>query len=461
MIRRAFHLRVVFLDTLASTMTQTDLTPEQIVMLCICDYASQVRGKGFPLTELPIRQRQGMGLAPTNLMINALGQTPATPWGALGELLMMPDAGTKLEIPGDDHHPDAYLLLADLVQLDGTPWPNCPRHLLRRAIAALRDEFGLQVKAAFEHEFHFSGVDERVGDAYLAESVDSAGNFPATLLATMRHNGISPESFLPEFGPRQFEVTQAAALGMTAADQAVQVRELVRRLARRAGGRASFAPLIAPGEVGNGVHVHFSLVDINDEPISYDPANQHGISSRAGAFLAGVLRDIPDFVALTAASGISYDRLQPDRWSATYNNLGRLDREASVRLCEAPTIKDVDPTTATNFEYRAADVSGNPYLVLGALVWSGVQGLRDELSAPIVTTESPEQMSAARRQELGLVHLPGSLSEALDRLAGSARLREWLGSEFIDSYDMTKRGELGLLAELDEAERVARYVAGY
>ncbi len=53
-------------------MTQTDLTPEQIVMLCVCDYASQVRGKGFPLTELPIRQRQGMGLAPTNLMINAL-----------------------------------------------------------------------------------------------------------------------------------------------------------------------------------------------------------------------------------------------------------------------------------------------------------------------------------------------------------------------------------------------------
>ena len=73
-------------------MTLSEMTPEHIVMLCICDYASQLRGKGFPLAELESRQHQGVGLAPTNLMINAFGQTPATPWGALGELLMMPDA---------------------------------------------------------------------------------------------------------------------------------------------------------------------------------------------------------------------------------------------------------------------------------------------------------------------------------------------------------------------------------
>ena len=59
-------------DILSIAMSETAITPEQVVMLCICDYASQVRGKGFPLTELPIRQRQGMGMAPTNLMINAL-----------------------------------------------------------------------------------------------------------------------------------------------------------------------------------------------------------------------------------------------------------------------------------------------------------------------------------------------------------------------------------------------------
>lgn len=442
-------------------MPQTDLTPEQIVMLCVCDYASQVRGKGFPLSELPARKQHGMGLAPTNLMINALGQTPATPWGALGELLMIPDERTHLLIPGDETHPDAQLLLADLMELDGTPWLNCPRHLLRQAVAALRDEFGLQIRAAFEHEFHYTGAEERLGDAYLAESVDSAGPFPGTLLAAMRLNGISPESFLPEFGPRQFEVTQAAALGMTAADQAVQVRELVRRLARHAGGKASFAPLMAPGEVGNGVHVHFSLVDLNGEPVSFDSSKLHGISARAGAFLAGILRDIPDFVALTAASGISYDRLQPDRWSATYNNLGRLDREAAIRLCAAPSVGDVDPATATNFEYRAADVSGNPYLVLGALVWSGVQGLRDELSTPAVTTRSPEGMSAEERKELNLVHLPMSLAKALNQLEHSPRMRQWLGSEFIEAYGMTKRGELELLANLDDSERVARYVACY
>ena len=435
--------------------------PEPIVMLGICDYASQVRGKGFPLAALPHREQVGVQLAPTNLMINAFGQTPATPWESRGELLMMPDADTMLSIPADGEHPESRLLLADLVELDGSPWFGCPRHILRRTLAALREEFGVQILAAFEHEFHYSGVAERLGDAYLAESVDAAGEFPGSVLAVMRSNGLVPDSFLPEFGPRQFEVTQSAVLGSRAADQAVKVREIVRRLALRSGARASFSPLMEPGAVGNGVHVHFSLVDLAGAPLTFDQTQPHGISQLAGSFLSGVLRDIPSFVALSAASGISYDRLQPNRWSATYNNLGRLDREASVRLCVAPQLEGVEPATATNFEFRAADVSGNPYLVLGALAYSGLQGLREHLPQPHVTTTAPESMSHEERIELELTHLPRSLDEALTDLSNSERLTQWLGTEFINAYRTTKYGELESLSDLSDAERVARYVAAY
>ena len=33
---------------------------EDLVMLCICDYSGQVRGKGFPASELPARLKSGM-----------------------------------------------------------------------------------------------------------------------------------------------------------------------------------------------------------------------------------------------------------------------------------------------------------------------------------------------------------------------------------------------------------------
>lgn len=442
-------------------MHSDPIEPEEIIQLGICDYASQLRGKGFPLADLSTRERTGVGLAPTNLMINAFGEIPATPWGPRGELVMMPDPSTQWSIPGDGDRPAEHVILADLLTLDGHPWSGCPRHLLRSALTRLRDDFGLQMKAAFEHEFHYSGAAHRVGDAYMVESVGSAGGFPGTALAIMRRNGIAPESFLAEFGPQQFEVTHASALGMEAADRAVQVRHIIRRAAAHFGEVASFAPLMAAGAVGNGVHVHFSLCDLDGAPVSFDPGDADGVSPTAGAFLAGILRDMPAILALSAASAVSYDRLQPNRWSATYNNLGRWDREAAVRICPVLPPGSTEPEAVFNFEYRAADVSGNPYLTLGALVWAGLCGLQDGLGKPAVTTSDPQAMSSQVREELGLARLPRSLAEALDALRTNARLAGWLGEETLAAFLTTKHGELDLLADLSESDKVARYVAAY
>ena len=71
------------------------MKPDDIVMACICDYAGQVKGKGFRGVDLEGRLRSGVGLAPTNLMITAFGQIVDSPWGPRGELLMMPIAETE------------------------------------------------------------------------------------------------------------------------------------------------------------------------------------------------------------------------------------------------------------------------------------------------------------------------------------------------------------------------------
>jgi len=72
------------------------------------------------------------------------------------------------------------------------------------------------------------------------------GFFGEALMAALRQAGMVPDSFLAEFGPQQFEVTVAPALGMRAADEAVITRELTQAVAFRFGHRASFTPLPTP-----------------------------------------------------------------------------------------------------------------------------------------------------------------------------------------------------------------------
>lgn len=434
---------------------------EDLVLICISDYAGQVRGKGVPLRELPARVEGGMGLAPTNLMINTFGDIPESPWGSRGELLMIPDTTTEVALDLGSERPPERFVMADIVELDGTPWACCPRNWLRQALAALEREAGLRVYAAFEHEFHYSGGCARLGDSYALDAMRLQGTFGQALIHALRENGVVPDSFLPEYGPRQFEVTCKPAIGMAAADQAIKVREITRATARHYGERACFSPVMKPGAVGNGVHIHFSLRDRDGRPVGYDPEMDSGIGKQAGSFVAGILRHMRALLALTAPSAISYQRLQPHRWSATYNNLGIRDREAGVRLCPLSLRPGTDPAAAFNFEFRAADAAASPYLVLGGLVWAGLQGLKEALPTPTATSQDPDEMSANERQSLGLVRLPQSLDQALAALAADQVASDWFPPEFLSAYLMHKRGEFEGVKDLDPEEQCRRYAEVY
>ncbi len=91
----------------------------------------------------------------------------------------------------------------------------------------------------------------------------------------------------------------AAAL---AADRgAVLVRDVTRDVARQFGLAASFAPILDPAAVGNGVHaVHLSLIAADGSNATADLSRPAEISEVAGRFVAGVLRHLPALCAVTA-----------------------------------------------------------------------------------------------------------------------------------------------------------------
>ena len=432
-----------------------------VTMACICDYGGQVRGKGFLAADTGKMIKNGIGLAPTNLMITCFGGIVDSPWGSTGELLMMPDRETGVVVEYGNGRPAEHFMLCSLHNLDGSPWNCCARHWLARGLAALESEFGLKLLAAFEHEFHYSGAPERLGNAYGLDAMRLQGGFIQRLMHALSANGIEPQMAMPEFAPQQFEVTNKPAFGLKAADRAVCLREITRAVARAHDAKATFAPVMSKGGVGNGVHVHFSLCQCDGTPASYDPDAQYGLGENLGHFIAGVLANVDGFIAMTAASNMSGERLQPHRWSASYNNLADRDREACVRICPLAALAHSTPEKSFNVEFRAADASANPYLVLGALVWAGLDGLRHKTPVPRATTGDLEAMSTSQKHEYGLKRLPASLAEALDLMAASGKVKDWMGNEFHNAYIVHKRSEIKLLEGLDTSEQISRYMECY
>lgn len=435
---------------------------EPVTMFCTNDFSGQMRGKGFPARDLRTRLDRGIGWTPTNMMITAYGPIADPPWGPFGDLMLRPDPHTEVRLDFEDGGPVEHWFLSDIAHTDGSPWVCCLRTLLRETLARLRAETGLSVVAGFEHEFMYAGANQRPGDGYAMDALRRADLFPEIFTAAMNAAGVPLECFMPEYAEAQFEATIAATDGLAAADRAVILREVARATAWRLDETVTFVPLPAPDAVGNGLHVHLSLIDAEGRPVMYDAGAPHGLSPVGAAFAAGIVRHMPALTAVMAPSPVSALRLRPNRWSACWSNLGARDREAGVRI--APTFDTPGSNRARQFniEYRAADATGSPYLQLALLVAAGLEGLRANLAAPLITHNvDPGTMTEAERDAAGIHLLPQSLGAALDALEADPVACGWMPDDLRAAYLRFKRAEIGMFADLDPEAQCARVAQAY
>lgn len=435
-------------------------TSVPLIFAATSDLAGKVRGKAFPADQLEKRLMRGVGWTPTNVQINCFDGIADSPFGALGDLLLIPDANAEVNVRFNDDH-RTHFMLGDIVKLNGEPWEFCTRALLRAALERLKQVAGVHLLAAFEHEFQLKRDNTTPNQAYALYGYEQQQPLCETLMGALKTVGLSPDSIMKEYGPDQYEVVIGPEHGIRAADAAVMVRELTRSSAKAHGEEATYSPIRDINSVGNGVHVHMSLLDENGEPASYDAKGVCGMSELAGAFAAGILKYIDVILALTAPSVVSYERLTPHRWSAAYNNLGFRDREASLRVCPV-TAKD--PTAIArqfNLEYRAADAASSPYLALAAIVHAGVQGIEEGLQSPQATEEDLSLLTNEELETRGFIRLPQTLDAALECLAQSETARQWFPSEFIPVYRAHKLSEIEHLAHMDTQSKCIAYENTY
>lgn len=339
---------------------------------------------------------------------------------------------------------------------DGSPFDGDPRQALARVIDRYRAR-GWTPVVGTELEFYLvddSGKElrapasprsgkRRVGSEILSlRALDAFDAFFNDLYDGAEAMDIPAEAATKEVGLGQFEITlMHQADAMKAADDAWLFKQLVRGLARMHRFAASFMAKPYEDWAGNGLHVHFSVLDQSGRNIFADGTHDGAPLMRQA--IAGCLRAIPDLALIFAPHGNSYDRLVPDSHAPTGICWSYDNRTASIRVPGGSY-------NARRIEHRVAGGDVNPYLLLAAVLGSALTGIEDGLEPP------PPIEGNAYEQELP--QIPATWADSIDAFENSALARRIFSDTLVDNLVMTKRQELHYFAELSPSEQLELYL---
>ncbi len=339
---------------------------------------------------------------------------------------------------------------------DGRPFEGDPRH----ALAAVLDRFrarGMTPVVATELEFYLiddsggqirapasprSGKRRPGADTLALRALDAFDRFFSDLYDACEAMDIDADTAISEAGPGQFEINLLHgpdALKM--ADDTWLFKLLTRGLARRHGFAASFMAKPYVDWPGNGMHMHFSLLDSDGRNL-FDNATPQGSDLLRHA-IAGCLAAMPDSMLLFAPHANSYDRLVPGAHAPTGISWAYENRTAALRVPSG------NPR-ARRIEHRVAGGDINPYLTMAGVLGAALQGIETRAEPPAPITGNAYDQS--------LPQLPASWSEAIDRFERSPMMAATFAPGLIRNLVLTKRQELRYMAELTPEEAVELYL---
>jgi glutamine synthetase len=419
------------------------------VALTFVDNAGIARVKSVPLSGLEHAAAWGVGMSPVfdSFLVD---DSIAPAGGPDGDLRLLPDLRRLTVLAAQ---PGWAWAPVDRYTQEGQPYPVCQR-LFAGRMADRAAEAGLEVRMGFEVEWavgreHYGAFAPACqGPAYGMGRLVELSDYLREVHAALAAESLPVLQVHPEYAAGQFEVSVAPAEPVDAADAAVLVRETVRAVSAEHGLRASFAPVVQAGTVGNGGHVHMGLRR-DSVNLFAGGDGRYGLTPDGESFLAGVLAELPALVAVGAPTVASHLRLVPSHWAGAFACWGLENREAALRLVTGST-GERDRTA--NVEVKCFDQSANPYLVAGAVLAAGLTTVDKGLTLPEEMSGDP----AGRVDELagrGVPRLPQTVPEALDRLDRSDVLRQALGEPLYATFVDNRRAEAELFAE-SSPERV-------
>lgn len=409
-----------------------------MVEALITDCNGIARGKWLPVQKLDTIEKQGLKLPKSALGLDVWGRDIPALAHANGDIdgychLVEGSLRPLLTERGVDQ---AQVLLS-MFDKDGNPYMGDPRQVLQalvnrftekelRPCMAVELEFSLLPKPETSEAIGAALRDQNAvgGNLYALSELDYHGPLLEALRQAFDTQDLPYEGIIKESAPSQFEINVAHSDDvMLLADQVIRMQRTIRAVSARHGFVASFMPKPIDDEAGNGLHVHFSLLDENGTNV-FDDGGEEG-SDLLRYAVAGCLELLPASMLLFAPSFNAYRRFQPGNHAPTESAWGYDNRTTAIRIPESPS-------AARRIEHRVAGADANPYLVLAAVLAGIWHGIENTLSPP-----NPIEGNAWD-QEIDAPALPTTMDGAISVFDKSDVLSSYLTSEFKTLFLATK-----------------------
>lgn len=339
-------------------------------------------------------------------------------------------------------------VLGSMTEDDGAPLYSDPRAILASTVARL-GELGLKPSVAIEQEFYLLDRKRGPGGApqpafseqsgYRQSTTQVAGmeelydfeSFLAEVERCCEVQGLPAEAASKEYAPGQYEINlHYVADAVTACDQAVMLKRIIKAVARRHGVVASFMAKPFEETAGSGTHVHVSLYHEDGANAFARGARQEingmGVGEPLLHAVGGLIACMAESMAIFAPNANSYRRFRPGLFVPVSPSWGVNNRSAGIRI---PPSDD----QALRIEHRNAGADTNPYLAAAAIL----AGIHHGLTAKI----DPPPASDGDRDPEGLPELPLDWHTALDRFRDGTILPFYLGEKYHGVYETCRRFE--------------------
>ncbi|WP_087972826.1 type I glutamate--ammonia ligase [Oceanobacillus rekensis] len=378
------------------------------------------------------------------------------------DMKLYPDLDTFVVFPWTSDKGKVARFICDIYNPDGTPFEGCPRYNLKRNLKKM-EELGFDAfNIGTEPEFFLFKLDEKGnptlelndhGGYFDLAPTDLGENCRRDIVLELEEMGFEIEASHHEVAPGQHEIDFKYSDAVKHADDIQTFKLVVKTIARKHNLHATFMPKPLFGVNGSGMHVNMSLFK-DGENVFFAENGDMQLSEKAFSFLAGILEHATNFTAVTNPTVNSYKRLVPGYEAPCYVAWSGSNRSPLVRV---PSSRGL----STRIEARSVDPSANPYLALAVLLASGLDGIENNMEAPVAIDRNIYVMNKAEREANGIKDLPATLADALEELQKDEVLVSALGEHLYEHFIEAKEIEWDMFRTTVHPWEREQYLTNY
>ncbi|PJK17822.1 type I glutamate--ammonia ligase [Chryseomicrobium excrementi] len=358
------------------------------------------------------------------------------------DMYLVPDLDTWVVFPWITGKGKVARLICDINRPDGSPFEGDPRNNLKRVLKEMEELGFTSFNLGPEPEFFLFKLDEKGeptlelndhGGYFDLAPMDLGENCRRDIVLELEEMGFEIEASHHEVAPGQHEIDFKYANAVEACDNIQTFKLVVKTIARKHGLHATFMPKPLFGVNGSGMHFNLSLFK-GKENAFFDENTDMQLSETAMQFMAGVLKHVQGFTAITNPTVNSYKRLVPGYEAPVYVAWSGQNRSPLIRI---PSSRGL----STRIEVRSVDPSANPYLAMAVILQAGLDGIKNKMTPPPAVDRNIYVMDEKEREEVGIANLPGTLQAAIKELSKNEVVRQGLGEHIYDNFVEAKEIE--------------------